>query len=607
MRVTKAQFSFKLVIRAITMVPLAFVPAAFSQGTGSNVYVQHNLVADLSGVADVTDPNLIVPWGMTSSPSGPLWVTNIAGNNATVYNGAGAIQPQVIAIPGAGGGTPAQSYGAAYNGTTGFVLGDGQPASFIFSTTQGTIAAWNGSSGSAAQLMVDNSGTPPKASYDAVAVTSGSAPPLFYAVNFITRSIEVYDTNFRATTLAGNFTDPNLPAGYSPFNIRNFGGKLYVAFIQGGGTSGLTRAPGAGLVDVFDQGGNFVKRLTTGGTLNAPYGMAIAPPGWGAFGNAVLVANFGDSKINAFDPDSGNLLGTLQDQMGNPIVIPGVRSLLFGNGGDGGDRNTLYFASFPPNPDGQPHGLLGSLAPAAIIPPSSIQLTNAASGQAGPIAPGEMVVIRGANLGPVSLTSAAIPRTGSVGTSLAGVSVTFNGTAAPVLSASAAETKVIVPYELAGSTTASIVLTYNGATVAFQAQVAPAAPGLFTADLSGSGPLWVFRTDDGPGSSAVARGSSVLLFATGEGSTNPPGQDGAVTADSNDTPGPVLRMPVLPVSLTIGGQPATVTHAYSARGSISAVMEIEVVVPQSAPTGTAPVVLTVNGVNSQQGATVAVR
>jgi uncharacterized protein (TIGR03118 family) len=253
--------------------------------------------------------------------------------------------------------------GAVYNGTSGFALADSQPASFIFGTTQATIAAWNADSGATARLMVDNSGTPPKASYDAVAVSSGSNPPLLYVVNFIARGIEVYDTNFQPTTLAGNFTDPNLPAGYSPFNIRNIGGNLYVVYIQGGGTSGLTRMPGAGLVDIFDQSGAFVKRLITGGPLNAPYGLAIAPPGWRAFGNAVLVANFGDNMINAFDPDTGNFLGTLQDPQGNPIVIPGLRSILFGNGGDGGDPNTLYFASFPPNPDGNPHGLLGSLMP----------------------------------------------------------------------------------------------------------------------------------------------------------------------------------------------------------------------------------------------------
>lgn len=342
---------------------LAFAPAAFSQSPAGNAYTQHNLVADLPGVADVTDPALLVPWGMATSPAGPLWVTNLASNAATVYNGAGVIQPVVIGIPGAGGSSPAQSWGAVYNGTSGFALADGQPALFIFCTLQATIAAWNAGSGATAQLMVDNSGTPPKASYDAVAVSSGSNPPLLYAVNFITRAIEVYDTNFQPTTLAGAFTDPNLPDGYSPFNIRNIGGNLYVVYIQGGGTSGLTRMPGAGLVDIFDQSGVFVKRLITGGPLNAPYGLAIAPPAWGAFGNAVLMANFGDNTINAFDPDTGDFLGTLRDQQGNPIVIPGLRSLLFGNGGDGGDPNTLYFASFPPNPDGNPHGLLGSLMP----------------------------------------------------------------------------------------------------------------------------------------------------------------------------------------------------------------------------------------------------
>ncbi len=154
--------------------------------------------------------------------------------------------------------------------------------------------------------------------------------------------------------MTGGFADPNLPAGFAPFNICNLGGKLYVMYAkQAPGKLLDAPAPGNGFVDVFDTSGNLLQRLVSNGALNSPWGAAIAPANWGAFGDDVLVGNFGDGKINAFDPKTGNLAGTLQDQNGNAIVNSGLWAILFGNGKSGGDPNTLYLAAGITGTDGK--------------------------------------------------------------------------------------------------------------------------------------------------------------------------------------------------------------------------------------------------------------
>ena len=166
--------------------------------------------------------------------------------------------------------------------------------------------------------------------------------------------------------LPGTFIDPNLPAGYAPFNVQNLGGSLYVTYaLQDAAKHDDVPGPGHGYVNVFDLNGNLQRRLISQGPLNSPWGLALAPAKFGAFSNDLLVANFGDGTINAFDPLTGNLLGTLKDSKGNPIVIDGLWSLIFGNGGNGGDPNKLYFTA---GPGGEAHGLFGSLAPATLVP-----------------------------------------------------------------------------------------------------------------------------------------------------------------------------------------------------------------------------------------------
>ena len=570
------------------MVLLAILPSpVFAQSSTKNVYVQHNLVSDIAGMADVTDPNLVDPWGVSETATSPFWVSNHNKGVATIYNGSGTITPTVVTIPpGAGNPSPSSPTGQVTGNGANWTLPapNGKVASFIFATEDGTISAWNGSAGTTAVKIIDNSAA--GAVYKGLASNPTGSTPMLYAANFFTGNIDVFDADFNPTTVAGGFTDSNLPAGFAPFNISNLGGKLYVMYAKQAPGKKLDAAgPGNGFVDIFDINGNLLQRLVSNGALNSPWGVAIAPANWGAFGGDVLVGNFGDGKINAFDPKSGNLIGTLQDQNGNPIVNTGLWAILFGNGKSGGDPNTLYFVAGITGADGNTDGLL-----AAIAPPSQItQITNGASFVAGSIAPGEVVLLNGFTIGPSPLVSAAIPSSGTAGSTAGATSVTFNGAPAPILYASASATSVVVPYEVSGFPTANVVVTYkNNPSATFTAQVVFSAPGLFTSNESGSGQIVAINSDNTINSStnAATAGSAVLLFATGEGPTDPPGQDGAITSE-------FFHEPVLPVSLTIGGQPATVVFAGSAPGLIAGVMEVEAIVPTGAGAGAVPVVLTV--------------
>jgi len=590
--------------RSFPRLPMVLVMAAapaLMQSATQNAYVQHNLVSDISGMADVTDPNLVNPWGISESASSPFWVTDHDKGVTTVYNGSGTISTTVVTIPPASGHTsPAPATGQVPGNGTSWVLPapNGKAASFIFVTEDGTVSAWNGSAGTAAVKVVDNSAS--GAVYKGVTTNPTGTAPLLYAANFSSGNIDVFDASFQPTSVSGGFSDPNLPSGFAPFNIWNLGGKLYVMYAkQAPGKQVDAPAPGNGFVDVFDTSGNLLQRLVSNGALNSPWGVAIAPANWGAFGGDVLVGNFGDGKINAFDPKTGALAGTLQDQNGNALVNTGLWAILFGNGKSGGDPNTLYLAAGITGTDGKIHGLL-----AAIAPPSAVtQIGNGASNVAGSIAPGEIVVLNGFTIGPSPLAAATIPTTGTAALTAGSTSVTFNGVSAPVLYASASATSVVVPYEVSGSATANVVVTYKSQpSAAFTAQVAAAAPGIFTLGESGSGEIVAFNSDgsvNGP-SNAAAAGSAVLLFATGEGAVDPAGVDGAIT-------GEFLHAPLAPVLLTIGGKTATVVFAASAPGLIAGVMEVEAIVPSGAGTGAVPVVLTAGTATSQTGATISLK
>jgi uncharacterized protein (TIGR03118 family) len=242
-----------------------------SAQTGANVYIQHNLVSDVPGLADATDPNLVDPWGMSFSTASPFWVSNHGKGNTTVYNAAGSaivVTTTVVAIPAAAGGSTSVPTGQVQNSTAGFNLANGSKASFIFCTEDGTVSAWNG--GTVSTVMIDNSAS--GAVYKGMAIATASVGPLLYLANFNSGKIDVLDTNFKPTTLAGNFTDPNLPAGFAPFNIWNVNGSLYVMYAKQDATK-KNDVPGAGngVVNVFDLNGNMLQRLTANGPLSSPF------------------------------------------------------------------------------------------------------------------------------------------------------------------------------------------------------------------------------------------------------------------------------------------------------------------------------------------------
>ncbi len=317
-------------------------------------YQQENLVSNVPGMAKTLDPNLVNPWGISRSSSSPFWVSNQVTGTSTLYNGAGNALSLVVTIPkSAPNAVPAGPTGQVFNGTADFVLGNNNPATFIFAALDGTISAWNG--GTSAELKVlSTSG----AIYTGLTKGLTSSGNVLFAADTFNNKIDVYDTNFASISPAGSFLDPTLPSNVSVYNVENVGGTLYATYT----------GPGGDIVDRFDLEGNFLGRFATGGTLNGPWGVVQAPASFGPFGGSLLIGNEEDGRINAFALD-GTFLGQLSDEQGNPITNTGLWGLSFGNGGNGGDTDTLYFAAGINN---EQDGLFGAIR--AVPEPGSMTL-----------------------------------------------------------------------------------------------------------------------------------------------------------------------------------------------------------------------------------------
>jgi uncharacterized protein (TIGR03118 family) len=342
--------------------------AAPSRVLADPIYVQDNLVSDIPGMGDFTDPNLVNPWGLAYGPTGPFWVANEGTNTATIYNGSGMPSMLVVTVNGTPGGGPT---GEVFNPTSDFEVGPGQKAFFLFATESGTISGWNpGANPTASIVMVAD----PGASYTGLALGSNASGNFLYAANFAAGKIDVFSGTFVPTTLPGAFTDPTLPSGYSPFNIQNIGGHLYVMYAQIDPVTGeeVTGA-GLGYVDEFDTNGVLLRRVVSAGPLDAPWGIALAPSDFGGFSGSLLIGNFGDGLINAFDPVTGLFLGALENSLGDPLQNDGLWSLAFGNGGMAGDENELFFTA---GIEDEHHGLFGRItaAPGEVPEPSSLLL-----------------------------------------------------------------------------------------------------------------------------------------------------------------------------------------------------------------------------------------
>jgi uncharacterized protein (TIGR03118 family) len=328
---------------------------------GTHAFRQINLVSDIAGVARVTDRNLVNPWGLSAGPSTPLWVSDNGTGLSTLYTGGvrgsiPVVAPLVVSIPG---GAPT---GTVFNPTTGFVVSNGTqsaPAAFIFDSEAGQITAWSPSVPPAAEAQ--SVVTTPGAIYKGLAIADTPKGPLLYAADFHGAKIDVFDQEFHPVTPAGGFTDGDLPAGYAPFNIQELGGRLYVAFAkQDDQAEDEVAGAGLGFVDVFDTSGHLLNRLVSQGDLNAPWGLALAPRNFGGFGGDLLVGNFGDGAINAYNPQTGAHDGQLTNEDGNPIRIDGLWALRFGNGVTGTPHTLLFTAGIAD----ETHGLLGEIVAA---------------------------------------------------------------------------------------------------------------------------------------------------------------------------------------------------------------------------------------------------
>ena len=312
-----------------------------------------NLISDDQAAhpAQITDPNLVNAWGIAHSGTSPFWVSDNATGVATLYSvnpttGVTAKLGLTVSIPGSGSVT-----GQVFNGgAAGSFNGD----VFLFVSEDGTISGWRGALGTSAETLHAASGNNV---YKGAAQSAIGGHAYLYAANFRSGAIDVLKGDAAAPDLLGNFTDPNLPAGYAPFNVQQLGGRLYVAYaLQDAGQQDEIAGAGNGFVDEFDLQGGLLNRIGTRGTLNAPWGMALAPASFGAFAGNLLVGNFGDGTINAFDLATRSFAGQLQDDSGNPLRIDGLWGLSAGNGGSAGNSGSIYFAA---GPDDESHGLFG--------------------------------------------------------------------------------------------------------------------------------------------------------------------------------------------------------------------------------------------------------
>jgi uncharacterized protein (TIGR03118 family) len=322
-------------------------------------YEQRNIVSDGPDAEHPNDADLVNPWGLAAgpvtatSPNGtPWWVADNGKDKATIYNGNTGVKSGLVVS------VPSKPTGEVFNGGTAFLVGTAV-ARFIFATEQGTIVAWPGGT----QAVVK--ATTPDAIYKGLAIGTSAAGDRLYATNFHAGTVDVFDGSFNAVSGAG-FVDPTIPAGYAPFGIQNISGTIFVTYaLQDDDKEDDVPGEGHGFVNAFDTEGNLLARIASRGSLNSPWGIALAPDGFGKFSGKLLIGNFGDGRIHGFAPAEHSIgefddHGPLHSAAGPPIEIDGLWSIAFGNGGSAGPRTTLFFTA---GPDDEEHGLFGSLVP----------------------------------------------------------------------------------------------------------------------------------------------------------------------------------------------------------------------------------------------------
>ena len=369
---------------ALVFAAVALSLVARAQTAGA--YKVTNLISDGSVPANVTDPNFINPWAV--SDSGTWWISaQGTGLNYVVAStpNLGTINFKVIIPPASGTGTGLPSGSVTTAGAVGMILPNATKASFLFSTLDGTISGWNSKLGTAnavCQIVINNSAA--GAVYTGMAIVNTGTASYILVANFgAGKKIETYDSTFQPAQLAGSFTDPTLPAGYAPFSVHVLNGKVYVAYALRSTTTPYHAVDGAGngAVSVFDTSGNFIARIATGGNLNSPWGVAIAPANFGIFGGSILIGNFGDGVINAYDPSGFSYRGQLTDSAAKPLtyatlweLLPGGTTVSNTTSVSGGDPNTVYFTA---GLNLEAHGLFGAISNDTSSGTATFALTTA--------------------------------------------------------------------------------------------------------------------------------------------------------------------------------------------------------------------------------------
>src|SRR5438034_3181039 len=336
---------------------VAIVAVSPLRAAERTAYTMVPLVSDQLGVAPNTDPNLVNAWGLTSSPTSPWWVADNGTDKSTLYRGSDGLlfppgAPLVVNVHNAPTGT-------VFNPTTGFVLPTGGKALFLFDTEEGKVLGWNGAQGTDAIVVADLGDG---AIYKGLAIADTAAGPRLYAADFHNARVDVFDGSFGFVPDSG-FVDPSLPSGYAPFGIQTIDDRVFVSYAQQDeDAEDEVAGQGKGFVDAYDTAGNLLGRVAQHGQLNAPWGLALAPDTFGRFAGNLLVGNFGDGEINAYQ-ELGNghfeHRGELRDASGKSLSIDGLWALEVGKAGNNAPAGALFFTA---GPDDESHGLFGRIA-----------------------------------------------------------------------------------------------------------------------------------------------------------------------------------------------------------------------------------------------------
>ncbi|HEX9597566.1 MAG TPA: TIGR03118 family protein, partial [Anaerolineales bacterium] len=560
-------------------------------------YIQRNLVSDIPLLADYTDPNMVNPWGIALAP---FWICNNRTGTFNVNGPDGAPSTTMTTVPAAPGrtGTGRCTGAVRNNNNAAFQVSPGVNGQWILDTEDGLITVRQGAT---SVIKVDNSAS--GAVYKGIALRN--SPDYIYAANFNSGKIDVYDGNWTAATLPGTFTDPQVPADFAPFNIQNLGGKLYVAYAkQDSAKRDDVAGPGNGYVAVFDTNGNLLQHLISNGPLNSPWGLAIAPANWGEFSNALLVGNFRDGLINAFDATTGQFLGTMTDPSGRPIVNIGLWALQIGFGGNGGDPTKIYFTAGISAGSGiQSHGLFGSLSAFGVPPAVNVSgIVNNASYAPGStaLAPGSIAAVFGTYLtdGNSCLPPSCNPTFDNgtprrLRTFMAGAQVTINGFPVPLFYASPLVLGIQIPTDLTG-TSATVQVTVNGqASTVRTLSIDAFSPGIFTVNGQGTGAGAITHLNGSLVNAAnpAELGETVVIYATGLGQVAPAVPTGALPSGTSAT----VATPIV----TIDGLAAPQVPFSGLSGGGVGLNQINVVVPPAVRiANNIPVVLSIGGKQS---------